>query len=72
MKRKILVCVAISGSGMSESYFQKSGYAIDQYVNRDECLENYLLPFVEKYHKEDNFVFWSDMASVHYAFLIQD
>ena len=50
----------------------KSGYAIDQYVYRDECLEPYLLPFIEKYNKEDKFMFWPDLASAHYAFLVQD
>ena len=54
---------------MSEPYFRKSGYAIDQYLYRDECLEPCLLPFIEKYHKEDKFEFWPDLAS---AFLVQD
>ena len=37
---------------MSEPYFRKSGYAIDQYMYHEECLESYLLPYIEKYHKE--------------------
>ena len=56
---------------MSEPYFRKSGYASDQYEYRDECLEPYLLPFIEKYHKDDIlFVFWPDLASANYAFLV--
>ena len=56
-EEKVLVWIAISGSGMSEPYFRKSGYAIDQHVYRDECIELYLLPFIEKYHKEDYLCF---------------
>ena len=48
--KNILAWIAISGSGKSKLYFRMSGYAIDQYVYRDECLEPYSLPFVEKYH----------------------
>ena len=63
--------VSIAISGMSEPYFRKSGYASDQYEYRDECLEPYLLPFIEKYHKDDIlFVFWPDLASANYAFLV--
>ena len=57
---------------MFESCFRKSGYAIDQYVYLDECLEPYLMSFIENYHKEDKYVFWPDLASAHYAFLFRD
>ena len=66
-EEKILVWIAISPLGISKPYFRKSGYAINRYVYRDEVLEPYLLPFIQKYHKHDNYVFWPDQASSHYA-----
>ena len=65
-EENFLVWRALSGSGMSEPYFRKSGSAIDQYVFRDACLKPYLLPFIEKY------VFLPDLTSAHCAFLDQD
>ena len=38
---KISIWIVISDFGMSLPYFQKSGYAIDHYMLRDECLEPY-------------------------------
>ena len=34
---------------------------------RDEVLEPFLLPFIQKYHQNDNYVFWPDQASSHYS-----
>jgi len=65
-EEKILVWIAISPLGISKPYFRKSGYAINRYVYRDEVLEPYLLSFIQKYHKHDNYVFWLDQASSHY------
>ena len=67
-----MVLIAISGYVMSEPFFWNSGYAIDKFVYRDECLEYYLLPIIEKYHKEGKLVFWSVLACTHYSFLVQD
>ena len=65
-----MVWIAILGSGLSEPYFRKYRYLIDQCVY---CyLEPYLLPFTKEYHKEDKFVFWPEQASAHYAFSVQD
>ena len=53
-EEKVLVWIAISGSGMSEPYFRKSGNAINQYVYRDKSLEPYLLLFIESSIKKTN------------------
>jgi hypothetical protein len=37
------------------------------FVYRDECLDPYLLPFIKKYHRIDQYVFWPDQASAHYS-----
>jgi hypothetical protein len=39
---------------------------------RDECLDPYLLPFIKKYHRNDQYVFWPDQASAHYAKKVKD
>ena len=66
------VLVAISPKGISKSCFRNSGFAINRYVYRDECLEPFLIPFIKKYHRDDTYVFWPDQASVHYAKEVQD
>ena len=47
--------------------FFKSGYSINQYLYREECLEAFLLRFIKNNHKVI-FVFWPVLASSHYAF----
>jgi len=53
--------------GISVPYIVGSGNAINQFVYRDECLSARLLPFINKYHSDKNFIFWPDLASSHYA-----
>ncbi len=66
-EKKVLVWIAISPKGMTEPFFRESGLAINRFVYRDECLDPYLLPFIKKYHRNDQYVFWPDQASAHYA-----
>jgi transposase len=69
---KILVWVAISPSGMSDYWIVPSKMAINQKVYLEECLKRRLVPFIEKYHRGNNYVFWPDLASAHYANSVQD
>jgi hypothetical protein len=71
-EEKVLVWIAISPKGISKPYFRNSGLAINRYVYRDECLDPFLIPFINKYHKDDIYVFWPDQASAHYAKEVQD
>ena len=57
----------MSTRGISEPYIVKSGNAINQFIYRDECLSKRLLPFIKQFHSDDNYVFWPDLASSHYA-----
>jgi hypothetical protein len=66
-EKKVLVWIAISPKGMSSAYFLPAGLAINQDVYLEECLKKHLLPFIRKYHVNDNYVFWPDLASSHYA-----
>ena len=40
------------------------------YLN--ECIRKRLLPFIKHYHKGDNILFWSDLASLHYSKQLHD
>ena len=41
-------------------------------INKEECLQRRLIPFIKKYHQEDEFIFWPDLASSHYAETVCD
>ena len=60
---KLLVWVAISPAGISECFIVPSKMAVTQKVYLEECLVKRLLPFIKKYHRDDQYVFWPDMAS---------
>ena len=52
---------------MSQPFFAKAGLAINQEVYISECLEKCLLPFIRAHHADDQYIFWPDKASSHYA-----
>lgn len=64
---KVMLYVAVSNKGVSEPYFKPSGLAINQEIYQKECLSKILIPFIQKYHTDDDYVFWPDKASSHYA-----
>ncbi|CAF3533775.1 unnamed protein product [Rotaria socialis] len=64
---KLLVWMAISSKGVPNIYVHKSVQAIGEKIYLNECINKRLLPFIEKHHKNDNYVFWPDKASAHYA-----
>jgi len=53
----------ISEQRISAYNIKRSGQAVNQY----ECLEKNFLLFWREYHLKDNYVFWPDQASFHYA-----
>ncbi|KAL4465543.1 hypothetical protein ABPG72_013992 [Tetrahymena utriculariae] len=64
---KILVWICFSNEGLSQPYFIESGLAINQQIYLKECIQKILLPLLQKYHSDGNYVFWPDLASSHYA-----
>ncbi|CAF3275450.1 unnamed protein product [Rotaria sp. Silwood2] len=64
---KVLVWMAMSSKGVSNIYVHKSLQAIFTSIYLNECINERLLPFIEKYHKTDDYVLWPDKASAHYA-----
>jgi transposase len=69
---KLLIWVAFSEKGISKPYIVPSGQAINQDVYINECLNSRLIPFINEHHKNDEVVFWPDLASSHYANKVQD
>lgn len=64
---KILLWIAISNRGISRPLLRRSGLAINQKVYENECLKKRLIPFLREYHSDNNYLFWPDKASSHYA-----
>lgn len=66
-EEKLLVWMCMSNKGFSKVFFVNSGLAINQDVYLNECIKKRLIPFICKYHQDNNYVFWPDLASSHYA-----
>jgi hypothetical protein len=64
---KLLLWIAISKNGLSKPYFRSSGQAVNQEVYLNDCLRKRLLPFIRDKHYDNNYIFWPDKASAHYA-----
>ena len=66
---KVILRIAISSKGFSQSYIRvnKKGFSINQNNYLIECLTKRLLPFINEYHSSDDYLFWPDKASAHYA-----
>ena len=64
---KLLIWIAISERGLSQPYFRRSGLAINQNVYLNECIIKRLIPFINAKHSDNNYLFWPDKASSHYA-----
>ena len=58
--------IAFSTKGISQQYIAPSGQAVNEDVYISKCLVR-LEKFIEKHHKNDNIVFWPDLASSHYS-----
>ena len=69
---KLLVWICISQKGISKPYFVPSGLGINQHVYLKECIQKRLIPFIQQHHLEDDYVFWPDLASSHYAKTVID
>lgn len=68
---KVLVWLAISPKGVTKPYFAESKMAINQHTYLDIII-NHLEPFINKNYPTGGYVFWPDLASSHYANLVQN
>ena len=64
--KKFLIWQAIDQYGnISEPYVQQG--TMNSQVYLEECIKKRLIPFIEKYHKTSQVIFWPDLATIHYA-----
>lgn len=68
----VLVWLAISSKGVSSPYLHRSKIAIRQDTYLNACIRRRLLPFIARYHRGDEILFWPDLASSHYAQSVLD
>ena len=64
---KLLVWMAISERGFSKPFFLQKKASLTGQIYRDQCIQQYLVPFLDHYHEDGDFYFWPDLASAHYA-----
>ena len=69
---KLLVWICFSARGVSKPFFVPSKMAINQNVYLEDCIKQRLLPFINTFHSDGNYVFWPDLASSHYANTVVD
>ena len=48
-------------------FFLPSGQGVNQKVYLRKHIIKRLLPFIQQYHADDDYMFWPDLASSHYA-----
>ena len=53
----------IPSNDVSDVYVHKSKQAIRQDTYLNQCINKRLLPFIDKYHQNANYLFWPDLAS---------
>ena len=65
-EEKVLVSLIISPKGASKPMFFESRQAINKqaYIG---CLCKWLIPFIDEHYKNEEYLFWPDLASSHYA-----
>ena len=64
---KVLVWVAISPRGRSRPVIFNSKLNVTAKVYQDKMIRPYLHPFLQEKYPTGGYVFWPDLARVHYA-----
>jgi hypothetical protein len=64
---KLICWIAISGRGIAKPYFCPSREAVNAEIYQNKCILQRLVPFINSHHQDSNYLFWSDLASCHYA-----
>ena len=63
---------AISSRGMTRPIFFRTRLAVNQNVYKEKCLKRSLIPFIREKYRHRRYVFWPDLASLHYANSVQN
>jgi len=66
-ERKVMCWIAISARGISKPYFCLSHEAVNAEIYQRKCIRQRLIPFLNSHHQDNNYLFWPDLASCHYA-----
>lgn len=69
-KKQFLIWQAIDSDGNVSEPFISNG-TINGAVYLEECIKKRLLPFIHKYHSTEDVLFWPDLATAHYANVVQ-
>jgi hypothetical protein len=64
---KVGLWYAISDHGVSDYFVWQQGLAIDAQKYKIHCLQQRLIPFINRHYPDRNCIFWPDKASSHYA-----
>jgi transposase len=64
---KLLVWIAFSSRGFAKPFFMRSRGAINAKTYSKRCIIKRLVPFLREKHSDNNYLFWPDLASSHYA-----
>lgn len=64
---KVMVWIAMSPKGCSEPFFLPKNKTMNKELFIEECIVKRLVPFIKKYYPNGGFIYWMDLASIHYA-----
>ncbi len=64
---KLLVWIAFSSRGFAKPFFMQPRGAINAKTYSKYCIIKRLVPFLREKHADNNYLFWLDLASSHYA-----
>ena len=70
-KKKLHVWICISELGVSAPIFRQSGMAVNADVYL-KTIKRSLILFIGKYHSNNDYKFWPDLPSSHYANKVVD
>ena len=68
---KVVIWMAISAKGIPNVYVHRGKQAVDQKMYLAECINRRLLPLVDKYRSNGNFLFCPDLARPHCSNIVQ-
>ena len=65
--KRVMVWLAMSPRGLSSPVFQKKSQTVDGDFYREKIIKKELVPFLREKYPENDFIFWPDLATAHYA-----
>ena len=65
--KRVMVWLAMSPRGLSSPVFQKKSQTVDGDFYREKIIKKELMPFLREKYPENDFIFWPDLATAHYA-----